>query len=74
MMIFDPDFDLTNVDEVAQLGNRAKSVQECLWISIRLVAPYAAKVPTNPNITSQTTSLSIVLASEWTTNRKRFVV
>ena len=43
--------------EVTKLGNRAKSVQECLQKSIRLVAPYAAKVPTNPKITSQTTSL-----------------
>ena len=43
--------------EVSQLGNRAKSVQECLWISISLVATYAAKAPTNPKITSHTTSL-----------------
>ena len=42
--------------EVTQLGNRAKSVQECLRISIRPVAPYAAKVPTNPKISSYTTS------------------
>ena len=43
--------------EVTQLGNRAKSVQERLRILISIVAPYAAEVPTNPKITSQTTSL-----------------
>ena len=48
--------------EVTQLGNRAKSVQECLQILISLVAPYAAKVPTNPKITSQTTSLKISMS------------
>ena len=32
----------------SHLGNRAKSVQECLLILISLVAPYAPKVPTLP--------------------------
>ena len=40
--------------EVSQLGNRTKSVQECLLMSIGLAAPYSAKVPTNPKIISQT--------------------
>ena len=31
---------------VSHLGNRAKSVQECLLILISIVAPYAPKVPT----------------------------
>ena len=42
---------------VTQLGNRAKSVQECLLISIILVAPYSTNMPANPKITSQTTTL-----------------
>ena len=47
---------LTFVD-VTKLGNRAKSVQECLLLSKSLVAPYSAKVQTNPKITSQITNL-----------------
>ena len=43
--------------EVTQLGNRTKSVQECLRMSISLVSPYSAKVLTNPKITSPTTTL-----------------
>ena len=58
-MTFDP---ILTLYEVTQSGKRAKSVQECLRISIRLVAPYAAKVPTNPKITSQTTSLMLKFA------------
>ena len=53
LMPFDPAFELIWGH---QLGNKAKSVQECLRTSISLVAPYVAKVPTNPKITSQTTS------------------
>ena len=43
--------------EVNELGNRAKSVQECLLISVILVAPYSTNMHTNHKITSQTTSL-----------------
>ena len=46
--------------EVIKLGNRAKSVQECLLISKTFVGPYSAKVPTNPKITSQTTTLKCI--------------
>ena len=46
--------------EVTQLGNRAKSVQECLLISIILVAPYSTNRPTNAKITSQTTTLKCI--------------
>ena len=43
--------------EASKQGKRMKSVQECLLMSISLVAPYSAKVRTNPKITSQTTTL-----------------
>ena len=38
----------------SHLGNRAKSVQECLLILISLVAPYASKVPTLRKISLRT--------------------
>ena len=43
--------------EVTKLGNRAKSVQECLLLSIILVASYSTNMPANSRITSQTTTL-----------------
>ena len=42
---------------VYYLGNRAKSVQECLLILISLVAPYAPKVPTLRKKISENTCL-----------------
>ena len=49
---------ILTVYEVTQLGNRAKSVMECLLISIILVAFYSTNMPANPRISSQTTTLN----------------
>ena len=48
---------ILTLTDVTLLGNRTKSVLWCLLMSISLVVPYSAKVPTNPKITSQTTTL-----------------
>ena len=60
LMTFDPS--IVALFGVSHLGNRAKSVQECLLILISLVAPYAPKVPTlrKKNI-SENTCLSVFI-------------
>ena len=43
---------ILTLHQVSQLDNRTQSVQECLLMSIGLVALYSAKMPTHPKTTA----------------------